>query len=81
MREGVAVRPSQNEKILGRLSLIKQHRVVFLAWLPYSNGSLKEDGTFVMPLDNQRVSSQHARGRALQKAHKFTVPDIRFPWL
>jgi hypothetical protein len=34
---------------MGRLSLIKQNRVLFLAWLPYSPGSLLPDGTFHTP--------------------------------
>lgn len=36
MREGVGVWPSRTRRILGRLSLVKQHAVLFLAWLPYS---------------------------------------------
>lgn len=36
VKEGVAVWPSKNQRIMGRLSLVKQHCVMFLAWLPYS---------------------------------------------
>lgn len=32
--------------LAGRLSLVTQHRVLFLAWLPYAKGVLREDGTF-----------------------------------
>ena len=46
VREGVAVWPSRTERIMGRLSLVKQHCVLFMAWLPYSRGTLQEDGTF-----------------------------------
>ncbi len=46
MREEVAVLPSKSERIMGRLTLVKQHCVIFLAWLPYSRGSLNQDGTF-----------------------------------
>ena len=46
VREGVAVWPARTERIMGRLSLINQHSVLFLAWLPYSEGLLKKDGTF-----------------------------------
>ncbi len=35
-----------SERILGRLSLVKQCNVLFMAWLPYSRGVLQEDGTF-----------------------------------
>ncbi len=38
--------PSKSERIMGRLTLVKQHCVIFLAWLPYSRGSLHQDGTF-----------------------------------
>ena len=37
VREGVAVWPTKEQRILGRLSLVKQHCVLFLAWLPYSH--------------------------------------------
>lgn len=40
---------AKNERIMGRMSLIKQNRVMFLAWLPYSPGSLLPDGTFHSP--------------------------------
>lgn len=46
VKEGVAVWPSRSERIMGRLSLVSQHTVLFLAWLPYSRGTLQEDGTF-----------------------------------
>ncbi|GIL66599.1 hypothetical protein Vafri_20088 [Volvox africanus] len=47
VREGVAVWPgARTERILGRLSLVKQCNVLFMAWLPYSRGILQEDGTF-----------------------------------
>ena len=49
VREGVAAVVAKNERIMGRLSLIKQNRVMFLAWLPYSPGSLLPDGTFHTP--------------------------------
>ena len=45
-RERVAVWPTKTACILGRLSLIKQHSVMFLAWLPYSPGTLQQDGSF-----------------------------------
>ena len=46
MREEVAVYPNRSHHIMGRLSLVKQHGVLFLAWLPYSRGSLGQDGSF-----------------------------------
>ncbi|KAJ9533107.1 hypothetical protein QJQ45_018203, partial [Haematococcus lacustris] len=53
VREGVAVWPERRERIQGRLSLIKQHHVLFLAWLPYGHGRLEEDGSFT-PLPGAR---------------------------
>ncbi len=49
VREGVAAVVAKRERIMGRLSLIRQSRVMFLAWLPYSPGSLLPDGTFLPP--------------------------------
>ncbi len=47
MREGVAVWPGPRAaRIPGRLSLVKQAGVLFLAWLPYSRGCLQQDGSF-----------------------------------
>jgi len=46
VREEVAVYPARSQHITGRLSLVKQHGVLFLAWLPYSAGSLGQDGSF-----------------------------------
>lgn len=36
VKEGVAVWPTKDARIMGRLSLVKQHNVLFLAWLPYA---------------------------------------------
>lgn len=44
--ENVSVWPSRDLKIDGRLSLVKQHALLFLAWMPYSRGNINEDGTF-----------------------------------
>lgn len=49
MREGVAAVVARRERIMGRLSLIRQARVLFLAWLPYSPGSVLPDGTLHPP--------------------------------
>ena len=36
--------PTKKLRIMGQLSLIKQHAVLFLAWLPYSQGVLNPEG-------------------------------------
>ena len=61
MREGVAVWPTRSERIVGRLSLIRQHRVLFLSWLPYAPGALAPDGVFT-PTPADTPPSSPARG-------------------
>lgn len=63
VREGVAVWPSRSERILGRLSLVKQCHVMFLAWLPYSRGTLQPDGTFRVTAAAATGTSTAAAGR------------------
>ncbi len=53
VRDGVAAVVARKDRIMGRLSLIKQNHVIFLAWLPNSAGSMLPDGTFhTTPLMN-----------------------------
>lgn len=67
VREAVAVWPTKSQRIMGRLSLIKQHQVMFLAWLPYSQGSLNRDGTFYSSATAEKSAVQSAKGAPLQK--------------
>ena len=68
MREGVAVWPTRSERIVGRLSLIRQHRVLFLSWLPYAPGALAPDGVFTpTPADTPPASP--ARGPPWSHIH------------
>ncbi len=57
VREGIAMWPTKQVRIMGRLSLVKQHCVMFLSWLPYSAGSLNADGTFQLPAGAARGTS------------------------
>lgn len=58
VKEAVSVWPTRRETIEGRLTLIKQHQVMFLAWLPYTLGTLNQDGTFnVLPQSNPKSSN------------------------
>ena len=68
VREGVAVWPTKNQRIMGRLSLIKQHQVMFLDWLPYSQGSLNRDGTFYSSATVEKSAVQSAKGSTIQSA-------------
>ena len=72
MREGVAVWPGPRApRIPGRLSLVKQAGVLFLAWLPYSRGCLQQDGSFrVVPAAAGGVAAGAGGARAV-----FTVPN------
>ena len=57
-KEGVAAVVARKERIMGRLSLIKQNDVIFLAWLPNSAGSMLPDGTFhTTPLTGHPAAS------------------------
>ena len=57
-KEGVAAVVARKERIMGRLSLIKQNDVIFLAWLPNSGGSMLPDGTFhTSPLTGHPAAS------------------------
>lgn len=67
VREAVAVWPTKSQRIMGRLSLIKQHQVMFLAWLPYSQGSLNRDGTFYSSATAEKSAVQSAKGAPLLK--------------
>lgn len=58
VREGVAVWPAKTERIMGRLSLLNQHSVLFICWLPYSEGQLRKDGTFLSPAGESAPSAQ-----------------------
>lgn len=75
-REGVAVWPTKSERITGRLSLINQHCVVFLAWLPYSHGLLNADGSFEAPAEPQQLSNV-ARDRTMYAVHPVPLSDIK----
>lgn len=83
IKEGVGVWPRKHEKILGRLSLVKQHRVIFLAWLPYSQGHLTETGNFteVVEDDSESPSSPPEpttmKGRTMYAIHPIPLSEIK----
>ncbi len=68
-KDGVSIRPTRSEAIAGRLSILRQQRMVFLTWLPYSQGCLQEDGTFQPPADASR-SPASAVGMHLRSKHR-----------
>jgi len=76
VREGVAVWPTRSERIVGRLSLIRQHRVLFLSWLPYAPGALAPDGVFT-PVPADAAPASPARGQGPDPVS----PCAAAPWL
>ena len=64
VKDDVAVWPSRDSgsRIMGRLSLVKQHSVLFMAWLPYSQGALNEDGTFQLHSKKENCTSDREKG-------------------
>ncbi|CAD7701447.1 unnamed protein product [Ostreobium quekettii] len=79
VRDDVAVWPSRdvNSRIMGRLSLVKQHSVLFIAWLPYSKGALNEDGTFQLDSQTDNSEADRERGRTMYAVHPIPVSDIK----
>ncbi|KAK9918155.1 hypothetical protein WJX75_001762 [Coccomyxa subellipsoidea] len=75
VREGVAAVVAKNERIMGRMSLIKQNRVMFLAWLPYSPGSLLPDGTFHSP--PIVAAAPTARDRTMYAVHPIPLSEVK----
>eukprot|EP00798_Chlamydomonas_sp_ICE-L_P015220 gene15220-21299_t len=73
VKEGIAVWPTRNERIMGRLSLVKQHNVTFMAWLPYSRGTLREDGTFVATPYSGKVTPN----RSKYAVHPIPLSDVK----
>ncbi|KAL3149387.1 hypothetical protein ABBQ32_002188 [Trebouxia sp. C0010 RCD-2024] len=77
VREGVAVWPTKTQRIMGRLSLIKQHQVMFLAWLPYSQGSLNGDGTFYSSATAEKSAVQSAKDRTMYAVHPIPLSEVK----
>lgn len=76
VREGVAVWPCRAERITGRLSLVKQHCVVFLAWLPYSRGSVLEDGSFQVNATKERPDLA-GKDRTMYAVHPIPLSEVK----
>lgn len=76
VKEGVAVWPTRAERIMGRLSLVKQHCVMFLAWLPYSRGSVLEDGTFQVTTTKERTDNLD-KDRTMYAVHPIPLSEIK----
>eukprot|EP00873_Tetraselmis_striata_P017495 jgi/Tetstr1/437759/TSEL_026413.t1 len=79
VREGVSVWPTRRDHIDGRLTLIKQHSVMFLAWLPYTHGTLNQDGTFSatpQPSSSARPSAPHS-DRTMYAVHPIPLSEIK----
>lgn len=73
VREGVAVWPQRNQRIMGRLSLVQQHRVLFLSWMPYAPGALGLDGSFLPAPDTEPAPAD----RHLYALHPIPLSDVK----
>lgn len=74
VKEGVAVWPSKQQCIMGRLSLVKQHCVMFLAWLPYSDdaaGAAPEAAAAQQP--QPPPQQQHCSSGSPDRAHAWAA--------
>lgn len=67
VKENVWVWPSRSARIMGRLTLTRQHRVIFLSWLPYCNGTVNQDGTFRSQGAERPCSTDGTPGGASQR--------------
>lgn len=79
VKDDVAVWPSRDSssRIMGRLSLVKQHSVLFIAWLPYSQGALNEDGTFQLHNKKENSHLDREKDRTMYAVHPIPVSDIK----
>ncbi|CAD7699808.1 unnamed protein product [Ostreobium quekettii] len=79
VRDDVAVWPSRDvsSRIMGRLSLVKQHSVLFIAWLPYSKGALNEDGTFQLDSQSDNGQGDREKDRTMYAVHPIPLSDIK----
>lgn len=73
MREGVAVWPQRKQRIVGRLSLVEQHRVLFLSWMPYAPGALCLDGSFQPAPGTEAAPAD----RHLYALHPIPLSDVK----
>ena len=58
VREGVAVWPTKKQRIMGRLSLIRQQLVMFMAWLPYTQASAEGANHLAATTDKAAVQAK-----------------------
>lgn len=83
VKEGVCVfpTPSRRQRIMGRLSLIKQYNCLFICWLPYAAGAVQQDvgsgsGSSDVPSDGGS-SNGSAQGATLYAVHPIPLSDVR----
>ncbi|KAF8073245.1 CAND7 [Scenedesmus sp. PABB004] len=73
--EGVGVHPAPRAAILGRLSLVRQHAVLFLAWLPYSQQQPPPVGGGAA--DGDAGAADPDAARAQYAVHPVPLSDVR----
>eukprot|EP00884_Botryococcus_braunii_P015793 jgi/Botrbrau1/2898/Bobra.0036s0039.2 len=76
IREGVAMWPTRQSRIMGRLVLVRQQHVLFFSWLPYSPGTLQAPGSFVAPSPSL-ASSPDLHDRTMYAVHSIPLVDVK----
>ncbi|KAK9815964.1 hypothetical protein WJX74_004614, partial [Apatococcus lobatus] len=74
-KDGVAIFPAKAERIMGRLSLLKLHRVLFFSWLPHSHGSVNEDGLFQESGDPHCILA--SRDQTMYAVHPIALSEVK----
>eukprot|EP00193_Tetraselmis_chui_P017368 CAMPEP_0177782312 /NCGR_PEP_ID=MMETSP0491_2-20121128/18382_1 /TAXON_ID=63592 /ORGANISM="Tetraselmis chuii, Strain PLY429" /LENGTH=709 /DNA_ID=CAMNT_0019302567 /DNA_START=173 /DNA_END=2302 /DNA_ORIENTATION=+ len=79
VREDVSVWPTRRDHIDGRLTLIKQASVTFVAWLPYTHGTLNQDGTFsaTPQVGAGKASNNWHSDRTMYAVHPIPLSEIK----
>ncbi|PRW58614.1 TBC1 domain family member 17-like [Chlorella sorokiniana] len=90
VKEGVCMFPSPKQRIMGRLSLIKQYRCLFLCWLPYAAGASPLEDSFSTGGTNGSSNGAAAAGgdahgggvesakdRTMYAVHPIPLSDVR----
>lgn len=83
VKEGVCVFPtaSRHQRILGRLSLIKQYNCLFICWLPYAAGAVQlEDASGAGQRGDAGGGNgavESAKDRTMYAVHPIPLSDVR----
>lgn len=70
---------SRRQRILGRLSLIKQYKCLFICWLPYAAGAVQVDDGSPKPAGagSGSKAAEGAKHRTMYAVHPIALSDVR----